>query len=1110
MLETLRRSKKLQAYCQAVEKNQDLVLEELWDAPKSILTALAAKSSQKNILIITGRAKEENRLLEDLAFFYKGKIEDFPAWETLPTEKVSPSPDIVGVRSQVLYSLLQDPSPQVIVSSLQSCLQKLIPPQKLQNMCFEIKVGQEHAFSELIEKLSRIGYERKAVTADKGEFSVRGGIIDIFPVASADPVRMEFWGDEIDSLRFFDPVGQKSVRQIDKIFISPALEMEFVFDEPHLCSIFDYLGPNTLVIFDDIADIEDRYVTLEGITGGATATFYSFEQFYTCCSTLQKIFWSQTELESLSEVTALGDKDPLPTSIRPAFQSITFEIFMQTISAWRWTPPFRNIQEFLCPSDFLTDSISPEDLYQGIHDLQNSDYHLILLCPSQTDKEYLQSQLRTYEVSLPKRSHFEEGYLSSGFAIDDASLAVLPTTEFTKRYKIRRQKQRSTYHTTPSEMHEIAPGDHVVHLHSGVGKFLGIEKQRSGEDIYTEFFVIEYADNAKLFLPLSQAHLITKYIGSKEDETPQIHRLGSNRWKKSKIQAERSIMGYASDLLKLYAERSLKVGFRCPPHGPDMNHFEQDFPFIETEDQLQAIASVFSDMQSKQPMDRLICGDVGYGKTEVAMRAAFKACVDGGKQVAVLVPTTVLALQHYETFLERMWNYPVRIAVLSRFGSSKETKKTLEAVKNGAVDILIGTHRIIGKDVVYKDLGLLIIDEEQRFGVRAKEYLKSAKKGIDCLSLSATPIPRTLYLSLLGAREMSTINTPPQDRLPIKTIVCNSDDEVIKNALLRELTRDGQAYFIHNRIASLFKFLEKIQLLVPQAEVAVAHGRMSSEEIDRAFHDFKSGQADILLATTIVENGIDIPNANTILIDRADTYGLADLYQLRGRVGRWNRRAYAYFLTPKKQSLPAITRKRLEALVESGGIYGGGMKVAMRDLEIRGAGNILGVEQSGHVSSIGFHFYCKLLKRTIETLKGNLPSTICDTKVEFSIDAQLPEDYINATSLRLEIYQRLGEAVSCEEVDQIMEEVQDRFGPPPEPVLWLHHLYRIKVFASLHHITQIKVNQLSILVEGREKGELTKKTLPIKKTKSPQDFEKKVLQSLKKAFSLRSIYTEET
>ncbi len=593
--------------------------------------------------------------------------------------------------------------------------------------------------------------------------------------------------------------------------------------------------------------------------------------------------------------------------------------------------------------------------------------------------------------------------------------------------------------------------------------------------------------------------MVSRYIGAKE-EPPHLSQLGSKRWGALVGKAQAQIVGYANDLLQLYAKRVVAGGFKYPPDSDMMRQFETEFPYTETEDQLLAIQAIKEDMMTSKSMDRLVCGDVGYGKTEVAMRSAFKTVVDGAKQAIVLVPTTVLAMQHFDTFSERMANFPVKIGVASRFRTAKEVKETLHKTANGEIDILIGTHRLLSQDVKWKDLGLVIIDEEQRFGVRAKEHLKKMKIGIDCLTFSATPIPRTLYMSLVHARDMSVINTPPQDRLPIKSIIAENEPELIQNAIVRELARGGQAFFIHNRVETIYEKANDIQRLVPAARVGVVHGQMDADEIDTIFHRFKMGEIDLLFATTIIENGIDIPNANTILIDRADTYGLADLYQLRGRVGRWNRAAYAYFLIPKHARLSELSRKRLHSIIEAGG-YGGGMKIAMRDLEIRGAGDILGVQQSGQVSLIGFHLYCKLLKRAIDALKKERPITFNEVKMEFPFDARLPETYINEFSLRMELYHRLGEAESFAEIDELLAEMQDRFGPAPLTVLWLYHLSRIRAFAAANHFTLLKFNHVTFFAEQQKGKLIDKKTILLpKKIQTPESLESHVLEALKSNF----------
>ncbi|NGX41858.1 MAG: Transcription-repair-coupling factor [Chlamydiae bacterium] len=1095
MIENLQKSKKLQELHHALQEQESILIEELWDAPKALVAALAQQATGKHILILTGASQEESRLYHDLPFFTERPVVDFPAWETLPTEKIPPSPDIVGERYQVLSAIVEKSQPQIIISSLHACLQKLIPPKKFNVLYLTLKVGATLPYDTLIERLNNMGYQRCPVAADKGEFAVRGGIIDIFPVSSPEPIRIEFWGDDIESLRTFDPIGQKSITPLDHAEITPAQEMEFLGGEDSLSTILDYLGNNALVIFDDLLALEDRYASLIHIFGKPTQSFGSLESFLDDVSPLQKIFLPKQPIEELSKITLLEKQRGGFYSENAPMHKLSFQIFNREHIAKRWANPFVPITQYLLPEKPPEEPISGDEILASLSKLAGKDFSLHFLCSTDSEESSLQKTILERQINLPKETSYHLGYLSNGFVMHDTKCIILPMAEITQRYKIRRQKLRSTYHTAPSEVYDLTPGEMVVHLNNGIGRFLGIEKRPNNVGIESEFMLVEYADNAKLYVPMNQAHLISKYIGT-SDDIPKMHTLGSNRWKRTKENTERAILGYASELLQLYAKREMKGGFAYPEDSPDILAFDEEFPFVETEDQLLALASIRRDMLSQKAMDRLVCGDVGYGKTEIAMRAAFKAILDGGKQVAMLVPTTILAMQHYENFLDRMRSFPVNIAVLSRFRSSKQMRKTLEDIANGTVDIVIGTHRLISKDVHFKNLGLVIVDEEQRFGVRAKEHLKKIKTGVDCLTLSATPIPRTLYMSLIGARDMSVINTPPQDRLPIKTIIADPSDELIKNAILRELARDGQTFVIHNRIETIHGVADRIKKLLPQARVAVGHGQMHSSEINEVFHAFKNGLIDILVATTIVENGIDIPNANTILIDRADQFGLADLYQLRGRVGRWNRRAYAYFLVPRLRALPEVSRKRLNALAESSG-YGGGMKLAMRDLEIRGAGDILGIEQSGHVSAIGFHLYCKLLKKTVKSLEGKRPVFLTETKIDFPIDARLPEDYVNETSLRMEIYQRLGEAASWDEVDDILNELKDRFGPPPDPVLWLYHATRIKVHASLYGYTLLKLEKYTLTAEKRKGKKAITQRVPIKKIHSPQDLEEKVLAALK-------------
>ncbi len=1044
MIEKLLESEELKRFRDAVVNGDDLVFEGLWDAPKALLSVAASQLTGKHLVILTGRTQEEATLYHDLKHFSDRPIIDFPAWETLPSERVPPSPDIVGERYKTLDQLLSHDQPIVIITSLQATLQKLIEPSEFKALHLQIRKGDEVGFELLIEQLQAMGYERRPVASDKGEIAVRGNIIDLFPVSSPDPFRIEFWGDTVESIRIYDPIGQKSVRLVETFSIHPAKELELLEKAPKLATLLDYLGQEAILVFDDVLALEDRYAQLTGMQH-KNPHFLQINELLEQMEKQQKFFWSETSLRELSPVKTVKEQSQ-------------FELFQQDFTAKILPNPFMRVSSYLRPEN-AGGSLSEEEVIDAVRDPYRKQESWVILATSESERKAVTEKVNHSQVDL----HIENGYLSSGFVLPKSQVILLPMTEITHRMKIRRQKQRSTYHTPPSETYELNPGDLVVHLQQGLGRFIGMERRPDIHGHEAEFFLLEYANGSKLFVPMSQAHLITKYIGSSE-ETPKLHEMGSSKWKRAKEKTQAAITAYAKELIDLYAKRSIAKGFAYETDSDDLLAFEDEFPFEETGDQLRAIELVKKDMTSDKVMDRLVCGDVGYGKTEVAMRAAVKAVLDGGKQVALLVPTTVLAMQHFENFVDRMRDFPIRIGVLSRFVKPKEIKKTVEGAANGSIDIIVGTHRIISKDIEFKNLGLVIIDEEQRFGVKAKEHLKKAKAGVDCLTLSATPIPRTLYLSLMGARDLSVINTPPQDRVPIKTVIAEMNEELIQSAIKRELARDGQCFVIHNRVETIFDLAATIKKQVPEARVIVGHGQMTPDEIDKVFHQFKTGEADVLVATTIVENGIDIPNANTILIDRSDRFGLAELYQLRGRVGRWNRRAYCYFLVPKLSTLPEISRKRLAALAETSG-YGGGMKVALRDLEIRGAGNVLGEEQSGQVETIGFHQYCKWLKRAVNALKGGQKPTFADVKVECKMDARIPADYIEEVSLRMEFYQRFGEAVTVEEVEEIQKELVDRFGPAPEPVDWLVSLSKIKTVASNKGFSKVEIGIKTVTLE---------------------------------------------
>lgn len=1003
---------------------KDFVMDQIPSTARALV--LSRLQEKGPVLLIT--SGEEEALAEELSLFCSVKI--------LPVA----DPDTLGERFEVLQEL-SEKSSFLVITPLASALQKTADPVWLAVEHIRLSVGQKYAFSQLKEQLLRLGYKNVVTVSDRAEIAWRGGIIDCFATNAKAPFRIEFFGDEITSLRSFDPISQKSLEKLSSIEIMPA-------SEETSCSLLDYFGDNLTVAFDDMVTLEDRLIALGQKEGSAP-----FKEFIKSCP--RKVFFAKEALKDISEIQERGKFD---------WCNISFSM--------------SHIQHPFVPLEH----IFHDPLLPSLAEDKELSYYFG--CPGPSDEALIKTRIQEEAPELLKQSRFFEGSLTEGLFAPGHFLALIPSHLITSRRIIKRKGAKVFAHTTASDLLHLQPGDLVVHFHHGIGKYLGVEKKPNHLGIESEFLLIQYSHGAHLFLPLDKAFLLTKYVGS-DEKSVELHELGTNRWQKQKAKSEAAITSYAKDLVALYAERKLPRSNFSGPDGELYIRFGKEFPHELTEDQAIAIAAVNQDLTGPYAMDRLICGDVGFGKTEVAMRAAFKAVADGGKQVALLAPTTLLALQHYETFTHRMAGFPIRIGHLSRFVSSKQQKETVAAVKEGLVDIVIATHRILSKDIAFKNLGLLIIDEEQRFGVKAKEHLKNWKKDIDCLTLSATPIPRTLYLSLSGTRDLSLINTPPYDRLPIKTMICESDDETIKTALLRELARGGQAFFVHNRIETIFETKKRLLNLLPDACIEAVHGQMDSDQIDTIFHAFKEGKIQILIATTLVENGIDIPNANTILIDRADNFGLSELHQLRGRVGRWNKRAYCYFLIPPKRTLSEIAYKRLQALAESSG-WGGGMKVAMRDLEIRGAGNILGTEQSGQVASIGFHLYCKLLKREVDSLQGKAPKELVETRLDLKIDARLPEDYVNAIELRMEFYQRAAEASSLEEIDALFAEMIDRFGPLPESAKWLQALSRLRLLASQKGITLLKQQQTSLYIETPS----SQRTVLVHFPKDPESYEK--------------------
>ena len=1020
-----------------------ILIDKTWDLPKSIVLSFLYDHYDGDIVIITS-GESSSSLFEDLSFFQKNLFE-LPAWENSSLYGQMPSKDVMGERLNVLKKCVEMEK-RILFTPLSSFYQPILSELMSQGSEMTFTVGKDFSFDLLKETLVALGMQQVPIVNDKGAFAIRGSIVDLFPSSEKEPFRIEFFGDTVESIRSFDANSQISTGKLHTISIGISDEFTLLQNDDQkrpLLSIFN----NPLLVFDEITDLEDK-ASMLGLLQNLCLTL---------ADPCPHIFFTR---ENVMEI------GPDVKITKETVSKVEFEMFGIKHTMGYFPLPFAEIEHY--------------DFDKAITLLQ-SGFHFTLL--AEKDKE----QAMLYESLFGKEKkqgvEIQTGYLSSGLVHEGSKEIIYPYTILTNKKKVRRTPYRRGFATPLSEFHELERGDLIVHLHSGIGKYEGIEKKTNHLGEVEEFIEISYAGKSKLFVPLSQSHLITRYIGPNSGES-SLTTLGTNKWAIVKAKTQAAITTYAKELLTTQAIRHKQGGFAFAPTSKLTEEFISYFPYEDTCDQKSAIEAIFSDMESSDAMDRLILGDVGFGKTEVAMRAAFKAIVDGGKQVALLVPTTILATQHYENFLERMKPFGVTVGLMSRFQKPGELKATRTDLLTGKIDIIIGTHRIINEDVIFKDLGLLIIDEEQRFGVKAKEALKARKASVDCLTLSATPIPRTLYMSLVKVKDLSIIATPPMDRLPIQTILAEMDNNVVAHALKREFLRDGQSFYIHNRVETIAEKATQVQNLLPEATIAICHGQMPAEAIDRVFHSFKSGEIDILMATTIVESGIDIPTANTIIIENAHMFGISDLYQLRGRVGRWNRSAYAYLLIPKNRVLPQESTRRLRALTESSSL-GGAYKLAMVDLEIRGCGDILGTKQSGQMETIGFHLYCKMLKQAIEALKEGKVISFLETEIIHSFNASIPAYYLPEVSLRLEMYNRLGGCLCEEEIDLLSKEIKDRYGKPPLEVRFLFVLAKVKILCQSLSITKLHFKQVTIETVTLHLGKKTSKTILFNSQKDP-------------------------
>lgn len=1080
LLSALRR---LPAYVQAAERLRDPTSQRLAlatpRAARPPLAAALAEDSARPTLLITARPDRALALAAELTIWAPTlRLFHFLEPNSLFYEPAPWGTRVIRARIAALAALapyhgLTPPSapPPVIVASARALMTRTLPRREFLAHTRTLRVGQRVRLEKLLESWIDIGYDAQTIVVEPGRFSRRGGIVDVYPMADELPVRLELFGDEIETLRRFDPATQRSGEQIDSVTITPAREALPKYagkqdqanpglldcELPRMyppASLIEHLPSHALVIIEDwqeladtVAELEEHALEQRNLQRDAGTLSDDYPLPY--------LTWAELEDE-------LSERAPVTLAAQPDDEAVT------TIHIGERFHPVARFGGQVKP---LLDRIADYTLSgEAVVVVSRQAPRLAELWSAQhapgTPAESLTS------APLPGTATFVPGAISEGWRLeapDGSTLHLLTDAEIfgLERAQIRRRERRSTAVAPEAGYASFLPGDFIVHEDFGVGRFRELGK-RIVDGMEREYLVLEYAEGDELYVPVYQADRLTRYVGA-DERPPTLSRLGSTEWHTTRNRARQAVEEMARELLELYAQRELVVKRPFGPDSPWQAELEGSFPFIETEDQARAIQEVKADMEKPRPMDRLICGDVGFGKTEVALRAAFKAVTDGA-QVAILVPTTVLAQQHYHTFQSRLAPYPITVEMLSRFRTPAQVKTILQKLAEGQVDVIVGTHRLLQKDVQFRNLGLLIVDEEQRFGVTHKERLKRLRTEVDVLTLTATPIPRTLYMALTGIRDISTINTPPEERLPVITHVGAYNEKLVRQAILRELDRGGQVFFVHNRVQSIGLLREKLERLAPEARLGVAHGQMDEAELSRVMDDFSDGKIDLLLCTSIIESGLDIPNANTLIVDRADTFGLAQLYQLRGRVGRSAAQAYAYFFTDKHHRPTPEARERLETLAEQTDL-GAGYSIAMRDLEMRGAGDILGPKQSGQIAAVGFHLYTRLLAQAVKRAKSRqagaaptppLPEPGAGALVDLPLALSIPSEYIEDRKLRLQLYQRLANIIEESDLDALALELTDRFGPIPAPLENLLYQLRIKLIAS----------RAGVLAVGSENGQI--------------------------------------
>ncbi|MDC0802607.1 MULTISPECIES: transcription-repair coupling factor [Clostridium] len=1075
-------------------------IEGLSESGKSYVINGIYEVSNKPVVIITNSDMEAKNLYEDLNL-YLSNVYYFPAKEIVFYNVDAISGDLRWARLNVIKEILSN-NKNIIVTSIDAFAARYTPKDLFKTHTVSISVGDEVDFKELSKILVEAGYDRVDVVEGKGEFSLRGGLLDLFPTNSIYPYRIELFGDEIDSIRTFNTESQRSIEKVNCIEVFPAKEI-IIDDE-----IIDYALSNIREELDlTLKNNKDkeRGIKLNTIISKNLEELRETHDFETIDSYLPLFYKKSESLFDYLEdyIFVLDDKVRCLGKLDSTYLEFNenYSIFLQRGDILPSQGKLLLEKEelidlleekinitmdainkgggFLSPIRKIEINSAILHHYQGQLDLLIEDilkkkkdgYRTVILSGTRVRGERLVSTLREREIESSYRDNIESialgevvitfGNLLKGFECPKYKTCVISDKEVfgEAKRKLSKSKSKSKGVSKIKSFAELKPGDYVVHVNHGIGVYKGI-KQIEVSGHKRDYLDIVYDKGDKLYVPVDQLDLVQKYIGS-EGKSPKVNKLGGAEWQKAKSKVKKSINEIAEDLVKLYAARAAVKGYKYSKDTEWQMQFEDEFPFQETPDQLSSIEEIKKDMESDKPMDRLLCGDVGYGKTEVALRAAFKAVMEG-KQVAFLVPTTILAEQHYKNMIKRFSDFPIKIDMVSRFRTTKEQKSTLQSVKEGNVDILVGTHRLVSKDIVFKDLGLLIVDEEQRFGVAQKEKIKNLKKNVDVLTLSATPIPRTLHMSLTGVRDISVIETPPEERYPIQTYVVEQNDQLIRDAIMREIGRGGQVYFVYNRVEDIEKIANYIKNLVPESRVGVAHGQMTERQLEKEMLDFMTNEYNVLVCTTIIETGIDIQNVNTIIIYNADKMGLSQLYQLRGRVGRSNRIAYAYLLYTKDKVLTEVAEKRLKALKDFTEL-GSGFKIAMRDLEIRGAGNMMGSAQHGHMAAIGYDLYCRMLEDTVKLIKGDIDKEPIETTVDLKVDAYIPSSYIEDEMQKIEVYKKIAAIESIDEYMDIKEELEDRYSDIPDPVYNLMDIAYIKSRAKLLSIEEIKesVNDVS-------------------------------------------------